>query len=369
MANRSLTPQEMQDAVIRVAEVMMEPGYTYPRQNGTKSALEEAARRGGEDSSTLSHKVKAAADRIGFTIEAAIADLRKASLDEIETIPDGGEVLARMMGQNAERIRKNRASQLRVIAVRKEPFAIAFFGDPHMDNKNCNLAQLRQDVFSAKAAGFRCIQMGDVLDNFHATGKLAAIQAENCVSVAEGLGLARWFIRDCGVKWDGHLLGNHDSWLKSPGFELMNGWAREAGTRFYDWAHNFEYAWNGGSFKVTAAHDFKGHSIYNPLHGPMKRALEDGWADLYVAAHRHNAALGGAENAWRGKHYKFARVKGYKDADTHAHRGGFPQQVEGHSAVAVVNPFSETMEGRQRLFYDFADAAEYLTALKGRPAA
>jgi hypothetical protein len=369
MPTNPLTPQEMRDAVLAVARVCMEPGFTYPKQPGAKSAMEEAAKRLGMNPRTLTWRVQKAHNKAALTIEAAISDIRRASLEEIETIPDGAEVLDRMAGQNATRIQKVRASMLRLIPVRAEPFAVAFFGDPHMDNKHCNLAQLRTDVLTAKAAGFRAIQMGDVLDNFHATGKLAAIQADNSVSVAEGLGLARWLIRDCGVKWDGHILGNHDAWLKSPGFELMNGWAREAGTRFYDWSHNFEYRWDGGSFKVTASHDFKGHSIYNPLHGNMKRALEDGWADLYVAGHRHNAAIGGAENAFRGRHYKFLRVKGYKDADSYAHRGGYQQQREGHSGVVVVDPTSETMEGRQRLCYDFSEAAEVLAMLKRRAAA
>ena len=273
-----------------------------------------------------------------------------------------------MKEQNTARIQKIKGNQLRLIPVRAEPFAIAFFGDPHADNKNCNLDRLYQDVMTAKAAGFRCIQMGDILDNFHATGKLAPIQAENCVSVQEGLGMARWLIRDSGVRWDGHILGNHDAWLKAPGFELMAGWAREAGTGLYDWLHNFGYRWDGGSFRVTAAHDFKGSSIYNPVHGNMKRALEDGWADLYVSAHRHNAATAGAENAFRKRRYSFLRVKGYKDADTHAHRGGYQQQEEGHSAVAVVDPHSQTMEGRMRLIYDFAEAAEFLAMLRGRAA-
>lgn len=206
--------------------------------------------------------------------------------------------------------------------------------------------------------------MGDVVDNFQALGKLASKQANNHMSVKEGLAAARWFIRDCRVKWDAQLLGNHDMWGEEPYSQLVQEWARDAKTRFYPWAVTLSYQWDGGAFTVFAAHDMKGHSQFNKLHGLMKRALVDGEADLYVGAHRHEAADGSEENGYRGKRYNYLRVKGYKRADEYAWVKQFPEQVGGASGVAVINPRSETMKGRCQIFYSIPEAAETLKMLR-----
>lgn len=352
-----------------LAEAVLTPGYTYPKVDGSKSAMQLAADKIGMSRKGLEHRINNAYVRLGMTLEGAIADLCKPLEDELENIPDGFEVLNAMAEANTKAIAAARAKPNRLCPVRKEPFAVAIFGDPHLDNKGCNLAQLRDDVLTAKAAGFRCISIGDLLDNFHATGKLAAKQAHNRLSVKEGLALARWFVRDSGVRWDAQILGNHDAWLDFHGCELMSSWAREAGTKFYDWQVNIRYEWDGGHYTIMAAHDFKGSSIFNPLHGAMRRAREDGTADAYVCGHRHNAAKAGHENAFRGRRYEYIRVKGYKDADDYAFRKGFEQQREGHSAVIVIDPWAESMEGRATIFHDFERAAAHLTMLRGRDAA
>lgn len=212
----------------------------------------------------------------------------------------------------------------------------------------------------------RAIQIGDILDNFHKTSKLASKQAANRVTKAEALGLARWLVRDSGVPWDAQILGNHCAWGDDEFAQLLQVWAREAKRphKFYDWMVKITYSWGDGNYTVLAAHDFKGHSVHNPLHGLMRRSKEDGTADLYAAGHRHTAADGGDENGFRGKHFRYVRVKGYKDWDEYAHVKGFDQQSEGRSAVVVVNPHSETKAGRHRVFLDLAEGAEYLQMLR-----
>lgn len=284
--------------------------------------------------------------------------------EDLTDLPDGLEVLRKRRKPNAEYIDKTRKSRIRVFPVRKEPFAIAFFGDPHLDNKGCNIDKLMEDVEIVKASGMRAVQMGDVLDNFHATGKLAAKQAANPMTISEGLSVARWLIRDSGVNWDAHVLGNHDKWLGPHGEHLMREWAK--GTKVFDWMGQLVYNWGDGAFKVLAAHDFKGNSVYNPLHANFKRALQDGGSDLHVSAHKHNAAKADMPNGHRNTHYWHMRVKGYKDEDDYAYRGGFELQREGHSGVAVIDPNSDTKAGLCTLFLDISEGAEYFMALKAR---
>jgi len=274
-------------------------------------------------------------------------------------------VLEQSAEANASYIQSQKRRWIRVVPVRKECFAIACIGDPHLDNKGANLARLKADLDLLAATGIRAINMGDLVDNFAHAGRLAKVQANNRVSIKEALAMARWFIRDSGVRFDAHLIGNHDAWAGLEYQTMLNQWCAEAQSRVYDWIVRLVYQWEDGSFSILAAHDFKGHSIHNPLHGLMRRATEDGQDDVYVAGHRHNSAEGGFENGFRGKTYRFIRVKGYKDWDGHAHRNGFPQQESGASCLLVVDPFASDVN-RVRTYMDLAEGVEALNYLKSR---
>jgi hypothetical protein len=65
--------------------------------------------------------------------------------------------------------------------------------------------------------------MGDILDNFHANPKLAAKEAHNRMSISEALSVAQWLIAESGVKWDAHVLGNHDLWIGPEGRGASQG--------------------------------------------------------------------------------------------------------------------------------------------------
>ena len=332
---------------------------TRPKQ---KSAVMAAAEQLGIGHAAVLGHLAAGATRFRWTPEDFLTG--GSEIPDEGDIPDGLSVINRVAPLTERHIASAKRKWRRIIPVRPEPFGIAFVGDPHLDNKGCNLSKLRSDMEIIRASRLRAVQMGDVLDNFHARGKLAEKQADNFMTRKEGLGAARWLARDCGFDWDAFILGNHDKWLGPQGELLFSEWLNP--NRVFDWMAELTYVWEGGQFCVLAAHDFKGHSIHNPLHGNFRRAMEDGTADLYVSAHRHNAAKGGFENGHRGKHYHHLRVKGYKEADGYAKRGGFAEQSEGHSGVAVIDPLSGTQDGICRLFYDLADGAEYLQMLRSR---
>ena len=369
MATPPLSPDQMQRTVEVVARLLatgkyyLDPQARSPKQ---MSVVQAAAKELDVTEAGVRRRLVAARERLGLTPENLAVARPVLTEEDLEALPDGSDVIERHAEGNTAYIEAMRRKRVRVIPVRQEPFAVAFIGDPHLDNKGTDLALLKRDVELLRATGTRAVNIGDLLDNFHQTGKLAAKQASNRVSAAEALGMARWLVRDSGVRFDAHLLGNHDHWPGDAYATVLQQWAADAKSRLYDWMVKLVYQWDGGSYTVLAAHDFKGHSIHNPLHGLFRRAMEDGTADLYVAGHRHTAAQGGFENGFRERFYDFVRVKGYKAWDDFAYVKGFPQQTEGASALVVVDPMSATKAGRARTFMDIAEGLEYLELVKQR---
>ena len=371
MGQRPLTRDDALEAVIAAARYV-DRGYPLKPGNKTgkeKGAILLAAQDMGLVPSTVRHRIAEAERRWGLTVD----NCREPQTPHISPDgerPDPREILRRHSAANDQYIQAKRTKPV-VVPVRMEPFAVAFVGDPHMANVGCNLTALQRDMEILRASGVRAVQMGDLLDNFHKVPKLAEKEAQNRMSVAEGLSLVQWLICESGVNWAAHVLGNHDLWLGEEGVALLREWCRQARTRLFDWNARLIFTWEGGQHVIAASHDFKGHSQFNPTHGPGKMALWDGTADTYVAAHRHNHAEAKVPNGWRGKTYQLIRVRGYKDHDSYgAGRAQFADHdgMEGRSALLVVNPIAETHDGRQRVFMDLLEGVEYLEMLKRRAA-
>jgi hypothetical protein len=370
---KPLTTSQLIEAVEAVARFKAR-GFKTDLAHGDpgqeRGAIPAAAEEIGIAAPTLWHRLREAERRLGLTTEN-IGDL--APINSHEDRPDPLSVLDRHTRANLEYIAKRRLKPA-MFMVRPEPFAVAFMGDPHLSNAGCNLDALQRDCGLLRQTGTRAIQMGDILDNFHANPKMAAKEAHNRMSISEALSVAQWLIAESGVKWDAHVLGNHDLWIGPEGVELLKEWVRRAKSRMFDWNARLIYRWGDGAndqHVIAASHDFKGSSIYNPLHGNVRMAQDDGTADTYVAAHRHNHADAKVPNGWRQKTYQLVRVRGYKDWDSYsAGRAQFADfhGMEGRSALLVVNPLAQSHDGRQRAFMDVAEGLEYLAMLKARAA-
>jgi hypothetical protein len=360
-----LSPEVARRSLVVVAEILSEPGYYIGEKTEVhqSSALEEAGKRLGLPSKTVRNHVEKARERWGWTPDDFAAPAPQAEAD-VEDLGDGLAILQESAQRNAQYIARFHTKP-RVRLVKKEPFAVAFFGDPHLDNKGCDIKRLLADLELVRASRIRSINIGDIVDNFHKTGKLGTKAARNKMTPKEALAAAKWFVTE-GAPWDAHLIGNHCAWAEEEFAALLKGWAAVTGAKVHEWEAEIIYQWDDGQFIVNVAHDFKGHSQFNPVHGHIKRALEDGRADLYVAGHRHNAAQAGVENGWRKRRYEFLRVMGYKVADDYAKTKQFPQQTEGHSAIAVIDPFATTLEGRCRTFLNLEEGVEHLEALRRR---
>ncbi|MEL7146529.1 MAG: hypothetical protein AAFO69_09195, partial [Bacteroidota bacterium] len=238
-----------------------------------------------------------------------------------------------------------------------EPIAITWFGDPHVDDNGCNWPLLKRDCdIVANTPGMYGANIGDSHNNW--VGRLVKKYIDQEATLNEAYQMIDWLFHESGVNWLLILLGNHDEW--NDGARILNG-MNAYNVPMVDWRAQFQLEFpNGMNCKIDAAHDHKGHSQWNKLHGQGKAALMGGQAHLYVAGHRHCWALGQDECPDSGRVYWLARCRGYKYIDDYADRLGFPNQEFGASIVSVIDPNAETPTEFITCFADVQQGADYL---------
>ncbi len=236
------------------------------------------------------------------------------------------------------------------------PYALMFFGDPHVDDNGCNWPLLHQHCeLSAKTQHMYAVAIGDQSNNW--TGRLARLWAEQDTSATTAKRLVKWLLNESGVKWFLWLHGNHDAWQGPVSSGIIEEMKQCHEVTMQDWEARVVLQSGGFDLRLWAAHNFAGHSMYNKLHGPQKAALMKDWAHIYVAGHHHNWALHHEENAERGFDYWLARCRGYKHMDHYGELLGHQPQKRGSSIVAVIDPKNHSVQC-------FADAEEGVDFLK-----
>lgn len=246
------------------------------------------------------------------------------------------------------------------------PFALAVFGDPHMDSNGCNWPLLRQHcAIVAKTPGMYGANVGDLVDNW--VGRLARLYGDSDQSKATGWKLVKWFLRESGIEWLVHVLGNHDQW--NDGATIIRGISGDRVPVLNDEAKFYLETPNKVRWPVWVRHNFEGHSMWNALHGPLKAAKMKESASLYVCGHLHNWALHEEESASKDHIYWLARARGYKYLDPFQTALGHDAQEYGTTIVAVCDPTADRMPNRMRCFPDVEEAADYLTFKRRRKAA
>ena len=237
-----------------------------------------------------------------------------------------------------------------------KPIGVCFMGDPHIDNNGCNWPLLRRDIkVLEETPGMYAVNIGDLTDNW--VGRLVRLYADQEMSKKQAWKLAKYLMRDSGIKWLCHLLGNHDAWNDGPYLIKANA---QPMVPVEDWQSRFQIAFpNGQKVRVHAAHDFPGSSIWNPQHGPQKAAMLMEQADIYACGHKHTWAINEGENAQRDFVYWLIRARGYKFIDSYSDQLGYGSQKFGASITAIIDP-SAGGPRRIRCFSDLEEAAEFL---------
>lgn len=285
----------------------------------------------------------------------------KASEVTPPDIPSSDEPVADLWQRRIEEHKRRRAAQaarewMRFTVTTPGPFGLAFVGDPHVDDDGCDLERLSADLDLIETTpSLYGVGMGDWINAW--TRKLGHLYAHQGTSESQA-----WQMMAAVVErplWMLLLLGNHDLWH---GAANPVRWMATSAP-IENWAANFEVASSDGAaaWRVSAAHDFPGHSMWNKGHGPLKRAMMTGAnADLYVAGDKHCWTLAENEEEHSGRRYWAARVRGYKMLDAYASQLGYAAQRNGHTMVAVCDPVDRSMV----CFSDVEKGAKYLTWLR-----
>jgi hypothetical protein len=333
------------------------------KRAGTRAFMKAAAMELGLSPGTVESRMNVANVRgvvAGGKREPAPPILPEFPDDDVSA----EHILDHMARRFEQRKRAAEAQKWFEIRVQEDaPIGIIWFGDPHLGNNGCNVPLLRRDVaLAAGTPGLYGANIGDTVDNWGS--KLVHLYASNDVSRSTERRLARWFLQDSGVKWLLWLEGNHD---RMDGSFCTYMRAINANViPMVDWRARFKMRFPGGrSIRIDAAHNHKGHSQWNELHGQTRAAMLDEEADLYIAGHHHTWGLAVKELPG-GRVATLARARGYKWLDDHAIHGGFTIQQNGAAILTVLDPAARSPVEVVRAFADAEEGAEYLAWKRAR---
>lgn len=376
------TPGLTRDECLRIIKAVDEAVKQGCVVNGRPSAVTRAAEMLGMAVKNVEHRIHTAQQKFGDGLHLQynrkplvvsestkrVMRLPKLPDDSQPKLPDfpdddigEGEIID-LMCRRYEKRAEHKASKkwFRIEMPDDKPFAILWWGDPHLDNNGTNWPLLRAHAQLAQHPAVWSVNIGDTLDNWPHGSRLMSLYAQSDQSVATSHKLARWFCKASGIRWLVWLFGNHDAWAGSTSTE----WLREMGGKkvvFEDWGAQFVLACPGGAeFKIWAAHNFPGNSQWNSLHGPQKAAAMREEADVYVCGHLHNWAIHKEESSQRGFTYSLLRARGYKYLDDYAEKLGFMPQQNGASIMTVFLPAT----GRHYNFEHPEDGIAFLDALR-----
>ena len=245
----------------------------------------------------------------------------------------------------------------RPIRIRSDdPVGLAVVGDPHL-GQSCNIPLLKRDVrIMSETEGMMAINIGDTADNW-SYGRLLQLYSEEDISRPTEQRLSRWFLRDARIPWILWLHGNHE--MMHSEFSTYLRTINVDQIPMIEWRARFKLVFPSLEIKIDAAHDHKGSSIYNIMHGQKRAALWDEDADIYVAGHRHTWGLS-TEEMDDGRVVFFGRARGYKFLDRYAVRRGYYNDKYGATVLFVIDPKDTNPASRIHSFVDLEQGAEYL---------
>lgn len=344
MANRPLSQEQAEEAIAAF------------NKYGTKT---EAAKALGIPVTTLKSRIDEANNR-GLAVKEPAIEFPVFPDDDIPV----DQLIDHMSKRFTLRQKSHQAHTWFTVKVKDpKPIGVLWIGDPHLDDNGCNWPQLKADIEICKnTPGMFAGNIGDTTNNW--AGRLVHLYAKQDSSLKTAQKLAAWFMLD-GPPWLVWLIGNHDAWGDGAG--VLAQMAKRFGTQkivCHDWEARFVLEFpKGQQFRVHAAHNMKGHSMWNPLHGPLKQSMLGAEAHLFVCGDKHNWGVFRYENAERGLTQTLLRVRGYKFLNDHTRHLGITEQQSGCSILTIFDP---ARPGVVQAHEDIEQGAEYLTWLRNR---
>lgn len=272
------------------------------------------------------------------------------------------ELVAHRKRQFEHKKAHEEASKLQRIRVKLDgPVALVHLGDPHVDDDGTDIGQLEHDKEVVNATeGMFAGNVGDTTNNW--CGRLARLYAEQSTSSSQAWRLAEWFLNGLDLMY--LIAGNHDLWSGS-GDPLK--WIKTRKTIYKKSQVRINLVFpNKREVRINARHDFKGYSMWNPVHGASK-AAQKGWNDhVLVCGHKHTSGYTVVKDPMNGILSHCIQVASYKIYDAFAKTNGFPDQHISPHAVTVINPYADKERNLVQFFWDIDVAADYLTWLRGK---
>jgi hypothetical protein len=279
-------------------------------------------------------------------------------------LPPIDELIDRRKKQYARKHEAEKARDLIPVKIKIDgPIGIAHFGDPHVDDDGTDIAQIEADVaIINKTEGMFAANVGDLQNNW--IGRLAHLWGQQSTSAQEAWALTEWLVRS--TPWLYLLGGNHDCW-SGAGDPLK--WIMQTHQGIFEaWGVRLNLIFpNGKAVRVNARHDFAGHSMWNPNHGPSK-AVQMGWRDhILTCGHKHTSGYQLLKCPSTGLVSHTIRVAGYKRHDRYGKELGLPNQNIYPTAVTIIDPrFEDDNPKLITTLFDVEEACDFLTFKRRR---
>ena len=319
---------------------------------------------------------RAAADAVGVPRETLRDRIKrgeqllyKESEFEIEELPEEIPPVEEIIEKRKKEFDRKSAftESRRLIDVKIKidgPIGICHFGDPHVDDPGTDIEALENHTKIVRDT--EGMFAGNIGDNQNLwVGRLARLYAEQSTTARESWALTEWLISD-SCDWLYIIGGNHDCWAGS-GDPLLWITRNQQGVFEYHGTRLGLRFPNGKKVRVNCRHDFKGHSQWNPVHGPSK-AIQMGWRDhILTAGHKHISGAAILKCPATGLISHALRCAGYKKYDRYAEELGLPDQNISPCVITIIDPEYEDNDPRLiNIFWDVEEAAEFLTFKRKR---
>lgn len=367
MGNRGISYDKAKDFVELVEKKLQEGYVPYGSGTNKRGALSVAIEEIGLAPGTAHHRMITCQKKyrpINWDLYVERDPISETSATEqafdLPEFPDDDievtEILDHLEKRFDKKINRETAQHWFPVKIKSdEPIGLAVIGDPHLGS-HCNIKLLRQHIgVLSNTPGMMAVNIGDTADNW---GRLIHLYAEDDMSRPTERRLARWFLSEAGIPWILWLHGNHDTMHSEFSTYLKS--ENIAQVPMIDWRAKFKLVFPSGEVKIDAAHNHKGTSVYNPLHGQKRAALWNENADIFVAGHHHTWAIQ-HEELDDGNVVHLARARGYKWLDEYAVRNNFNRDEFGATILFVIDPTTDHPVRRITAFADLEEGAEFLT--------
>jgi hypothetical protein len=357
---------------IEVMHECLEEGFGTDRRGGVATAIGETARRLGISRPAVTNRLQQAERLYDLKVDLSRFRPKRAPAFTVDDLPHDGEptaeeLIAHLSARHRQRQAHHDAAKLRQVRVHVDgPVAIAFFGDPHVDDGGCAWGDLERDVRICRdTPGMLACDVGDDSNNW--VGRLAKLYAQQEVTSRQSLTLIEWLMGS--LDWLVRIKGNHDQWNTEKGdiSDYIHRIFRALGVLEESGARLEVHLPSGASLRMHVRHDFPGGSQFNPAHALVRETLFGHRDHILACGHRHTAGyIPIFHNDPRRLCHGF-RVGTYKDFDHYAKEKGFQDGNWARSMAAVIDPaFAGDPVRFIKPFFNLEDAADYLTFLRRR---